>query len=283
MIGVLLKNNMVGMFSADHVIFSECVEGLKKVPDGVVDCTIFSPPYDKIRDYKGFSIDFSQLGKEIYRVFKDGAVCCVVINDGTKDFCKSLTTFRLAVDWVDNAEWKLFETLIYSRFGRPGAWWNKRFRVDHEYILVFFKGKKPKYFNKKHLFVPAKHAGETWHGTTRLTDGTLAKNEKKVQAATKCRGTIWHYKTSNTEGNRIKLKHPATYPDKLASDLIKCFSKEGDLILDPTVGSGTTVVMASQLKRHYLGFDISEDYVNLANERLATETCVNQPDMFAEH
>ena len=231
----------------------------------------FSPPYDEVRDYKGFCFDYKGLGKELYRVTKDGGVCACVIGDGTKDFAKSMTSMRLAVDWVDNAGWRMFETCIYSRHGRPGAWWNQRFRVDHEYIFIFLKGDKPKHFDKEHLKVKAKHAGVEWHGTTRLTDGSLVKNDAKVCADTKCRGTIWHYSTSNTEGNKLKLLHPATYPDDLAADLIRCFTQEGDIVLDPTCGSGTTCVASAQYKRKYVGIDISSEYVEIAKERLKQE------------
>lgn len=265
---------------ANQIICGDCVSELAKLPDGVIDCTVFSPPYDKIRDYHGFDIDFSSLGKQLYRVSKDGAVVCCVINDGTKDFAKSLTTFRLALDWVDNAKWKLFETVIYARHGRPGAWWSQRFRVDHEYILIFFKGDRPKHFDKSHLAIKAKHAGVTWHGTTRLTDGTLQPNEKKLQADTKCRGTIWYYSTSNTENNKLKLKHPASYPDELASDLIRCFTVPDDIILDPTVGSGTTAVMAKKFNRRYIGIDISPDYVQIAQQRLINE--LSDPIVFGD-
>lgn len=87
----------------------------------------------------------------------------------------------------------------------------------------------------------------------------------------KCRGTVWRYATSNTEGNKTKLLHPATYPDKLAEDLILCFSQPGDLVLDPMMGSGTTCVMAARNSRRYLGIDISEEYREVACRRIAQE------------
>lgn len=211
------------------------------------------------------------LGKSLYRVTKEGGICAVVIGDGTKDFDKSLTTFKLAVDWCDNAGWRLFETCIYQRDGNPGAWWNSRFRVDHEYILLFFKGARPKSFNKQHLMVASKHAGKTYSGTDRLTNGDFKKIQPKQVNPMKCRGTIWRYKTSNTEGNKLKLQHPATYPDSLAEDIILCFSKEGDMVLDPMCGSGTSCVMALKNNRHTTGIDINQDYCTIAQKRLDIE------------
>jgi site-specific DNA-methyltransferase (adenine-specific) len=257
----------------NQILHADCLDALAKFPEASVDLTVFSPPYDGIRDYKkNWTFDFLALGENLFRVTKDGGVAVVVIGDGTKNFAKSLTSFRLAVSWADQVGWKLFETVIYKRDGNPGAWWNQRFRVDHEYILIFFKGAKPKSFHKEHLMVPSKHAGKTYSGTDRLTNGGFKIIEKKTVNPLKCRGTVWQYSTSNTEGNRLKLQHPATYPDKLAGDLILCFSEPNDLVLDPMCGSGTTCVTAKQNGRRYIGIEVSDEYCKIAEERLKKET-----------
>jgi len=85
----------------------------------------------------------------------------MVIQDQTKNFGKSLTSFKTIVDWCDSFGFKLFETVIYRKYGAEGAWWNKRFRVDHEYVPIFLKGERPQYFNKEHLKIPSKHGGKT--------------------------------------------------------------------------------------------------------------------------
>jgi site-specific DNA-methyltransferase (adenine-specific) len=250
----------------------DCLTVLPELDEGTVDLTVFSPPYDGIRDYnENWRVDFAALGAELLRVTKAGGVCAVVMGDGTKNFAKSLSTFRLAVDWCDNAGWKLFETCIYYRDGNPGAWWKSRFRVDHEFILIFFKGKRPKTFHKEPLMIPSKHAGKVYSGTDRLTNGGFKKIEPKAVNPFKDRGTVWRYSTSNSEGNRLKLQHPATYPDQLAQDLILCFSNENDLILDPMAGSGTTCVMAAANHRRYIGIEISPTYVEIARKRLTQE------------
>ncbi len=256
----------------NQIIRADCLEELSTFPDNSIDLTVFSPPYDGIRDYKkNWSFDFVALGTHLYRVTKDGGVAAVVIGDGTKNFAKSLTSFRLAVSWVDSIGWKLFETVIYKRDGNPGAWWSQRFRVDHEYILIFFKGARPKSFHKEHLMIPSKHAGKTYSGTDRLTNGGFKTIEKKTVNPLKCRGTVWQYSTSNTEGNRLKLQHPATYPDKLASDLILCFSEPNEIVLDPMCGSGTTCVTATQNQRQYIGIEIGEEYCKIARQRMKVE------------
>ncbi|HOD96048.1 MAG TPA: site-specific DNA-methyltransferase [Candidatus Hydrogenedentes bacterium] len=265
-------NDAINNHLTNCIITGDCLEVLPYIKDAEVDLILFSPPYDGIRTYhKGWNFDYSALGKSLYRVSKEGGVCAVVIGDGTKDFAKSLTTARLTVDWCDNAGWRLFEQCIYYRDGNPGAWWTQRFRVDHEYILLFFKGKRPKTFEKRSLMIPSKHAGKVYSGTDRLTNGGFKEIVPKEVNSMKCRGTVWRYSTSNTEGNRLKLKHPATYPDKLAQDIIQCFSMPNDFVLDPMAGSGTTCVIAAKNQRRYLGIDISEEYCDIALTRLNIE------------
>lgn len=265
----------------NQILQANCLEELAFFDDNSIDLTVFSPPYDGIRDYKNnWIFDFVQLGQHLFRVTKEGGVAVVVIGDGTKNFAKSLTSFRLAVNWVDDIGWKLFESVIYKRDGNPGAWWNQRFRVDHEYILMFFKGNRPKTFHKEHLMVPSKHAGKIYSGTDRLTNGGFKKIEPKAVNPMKCRGTVWEYSTSNTEGNRLKLQHPATFPDKLARDLILCFSEPNDIVLDPMCGSGTTCVQAKLNSRQFIGIEISEEYCDIARKRLQIEAQANQVSMF---
>lgn len=119
--------------------------------------------------------------------------------------------------------------------------------------------------------VPSRHAGKIYTGTDRLTSGGFKRIEPKAVNEKKCRGTLWEYATSNTEGNRLKLEHPATFPDKLAGDIIECFSFPGDVVLDPMCGSGTTCVMARRSGRHYIGIDVNVDYVKIARKRLQME------------
>jgi len=85
----------------NQILQADCLKELASFDENSVDLTVFSPPYDGIRDYKNnWTFDFVELGKHLFRVTKDGGVAVVVIGDGTKNFAKSLTSFRLAVNWV---------------------------------------------------------------------------------------------------------------------------------------------------------------------------------------
>lgn len=139
----------------------DCIEGMQLLPDNSIDLAVLSPPYDQLRDYEDKpEFDLHATGKQIYRILKEGGICAMVIQDQTKNFAKSLTSFRTIVDWCDNIGFRLFECCIYHKNGSEGGWWAKRFRVDHEYMPLFLKGKKPAYFNKDGLKVPSKHGGK---------------------------------------------------------------------------------------------------------------------------
>lgn len=94
-------------YKINNIFCEDCVEGMKKIKSNSVDLVVTSPPYDGIRNYNGFSLDLHETGKEIYRILKEGGICAVVIQDQTKDFGKSLTSFRMIVDWCDNIGFKL--------------------------------------------------------------------------------------------------------------------------------------------------------------------------------
>ena len=254
----------------------DCVEGMQKLPDSSIDLIVTSPPYDKIRDYSGFAYNLHKTGEQVYRLLKDGGIAVMVIQDQTKNYGKTLTSFKMIIDWCENIGFKLFECLIYRKYAGEGAWWNKRFRVDHEYMPVFLKGARPQYFNKEPLKIPSKWGGKTFTGgATRLTNGQTLKAKRIKINLLKCRGTIWEYLTAG-DGSQLKHLHPATYPNQLPYDFIQCFCPENGIVLDPFMGSGTTAVAARKLERNFIGFDVSKEYCELTKLRLRMEVKATQ-------
>ena len=252
------------------IICGDAVVELRKICDRTIDLTIFSPPYDDLRDYNKYECDLHALGKQLYRVTKEGGVVVMVIQDQTTNGRKTLTSFRTILDWCDNIGFGLFECNIYKKQGKDGAWWSRRFRVDHEYMPIFVKGVKPKFFDKESIKIPCKHAGKTMTGGANRNKNGLTVDSRKMKInPTKCPGTIWNYANG---GDKVALKrnHPAAYPDKIPHDFIQVFTQVGDVVLDPMVGSGSTAIAAHLLGREYIGIDISSEYCKLTEERIAT-------------
>ena len=247
---------------------TDCVEGMKQLPENSIDLVVTSPPYDGIRAYQGFSFDLHATGQEIFRVLKEGGISVMVIQDQTVDFGKTLTSFRTIVDWCDNIGFKLFETVIYRKNGSEGAWWKERFRVDHEYMPIFLKGRKPQFLDKENLKVLSKHGGKVMTGSgSRRTDGRTNPRVTRSINVLKCRGTVWDYLMAGDK-NPLKRKHPAPFPDQIPYDFIQCFCPPNGIVLDPFMGSGSTAVAAKRLKRNHIGFEVSTEYCQIAEERL---------------
>ena len=272
----------LGKYKLNEIYCGDCVTLMKYLPDSCVDLVVTSPPYDQIRDYKGnLSFDLHSTGQEIFRVLKEGAIAVMVIQDQTKNFGKTLTSFKTIIDWCDEIGFKLFETVIYRKNGPEGAWWTQRFRVDHEYMPIFLKGEKPNYFNKEPLKIPSKHGGKVMTGSgARRTNGETQKTVTRPINFTKCRGTVWDYLMAGDK-NPLKRKHPAVFPDKIPFDFIQCFCPVGGIVLDPFSGCGSTLVMSKKLNRNFIGFDIIEEYCDLAKERLRIETLEAQIELFS--
>lgn len=260
----------------NQIITADNIEYLKTLPDECIDFVVTSPPYDDLRNYNGYTLDLHGLGEQLFRVLKDGGMCVMVTQDCTKDFAKSLTSFRTIVDWCDNVGFRLFECGIYYRQGTEGAWWTKRFRVDHEYMPMFLKGKRPLYFDKENLKILSKHGGKTMTGANIKTKNGTTGSRKVTINPTKCPGTVMSF--GNTCGGESKLKsqHPAVFPNMLAYDMIECFCPPGGVVLDPFNGSGTTTLAAKCLGRNFIGIDISADYNQIALRRLKEETIVKK-------
>ncbi|HDH31559.1 MAG TPA: site-specific DNA-methyltransferase [Candidatus Wolfebacteria bacterium] len=253
----------------NEILHGDAVEMLKTLPSNSIDLIVTSPPYDEVRNYNGnYNFDLHATGEQIKRVLKDGGIAVMVIQDQTKNFAKTLTSFRTIVDWVDKIGLRLFETVIYRKHGTEGAWWKHRFRVDHEYIPIFLNGDRPQYFNKESLKIPSKHGGKIMTGSgNRRTDGSTTKTVTRPINLMKCRGTVWNYLMAGDK-DPLKRQHPAVFPDQIPYDFIQCFCPPGGVVLDPFGGCGSTAVAAKQLKRNFIIIDIAKEYCNLAEKRL---------------
>lgn len=260
-----------------EILQGDAVQVLEGMEPDAFDLTVTSPPYDRLRDYQGHAVDLHALGEQLFRVTKEGGAVAMVMQDQTVGGAKTLTTFNTILDWCQAIGFRLWECPIYHRQGVDGAWWGRRLRVDHEYMPVFVKGKKPAYFDKQPLKVPCKDAGRTaGNSTYRQKDGSLKPGRNHIVNPTKCRGTVWAISNGGSRAG-LKHRHPAVFPDRLPYDFIQLLCPPSGRVLDPLVGSGSTGVAAAKLGRDFVGIDISPDYCALARERIAE--C--QPGLFA--
>ncbi|MBN2156500.1 MAG: site-specific DNA-methyltransferase [Candidatus Lokiarchaeota archaeon] len=252
----------------DTIICSNCVEILKTLPDNCIDLTLTSPPYDNLREYKEFTFDFIKISTELYRVTKRGGVLVWVVGDSTKNGSETGTSFRQALHFK-KIGFNLHDTMIYQKsgFAYPSK---NRYHQIFEYMFVFSKG-RPNTFNP--IKDKKNKTQYTFSKKRRRKNGSISHDNdtSRIKVAPfGMRTNIWKFKTGkgNSTKDKIAFDHPAIFPESLCEDHIKTWTNPGDLVLDPMTGSGTTIKVAKQLKRHFIGIDISEDYCHIARERV---------------
>lgn len=247
------------------------LETMARMPDSFVDLVVTSPPYDNLRNYNGFGFDIKNIAAQMIRILKQGGVIVWVVGDATVEGSETGTSFKQALEFMSNG-FRLHDTMLYSKTPSfPAAIGDKRYSQAFEYMFIFSKG-EPKTAN---LLKDRKNkwGGSTSWGKTseRKKDGTIKEREKINVQDYGFRFNIWDYATGkgNTTTDEIAYQHPAMFPEKLAADHIVTWSNKGDLVYDPFMGSGTVAKMAHIHKRNWIGSEISNEYCELAEKRIA--------------
>ncbi|SHF34830.1 site-specific DNA-methyltransferase (adenine-specific) [Seinonella peptonophila] len=255
----------------NHIYCIDNVAGLRQyTPDESIDLTVTSPPYDRLRKYHGYIFDFPNLARELYRVTKPGGVVVWIVADQTIEGTETGTSFRQAL-YFKKIGFLLHDTMIYQK-RNPVPSNQMRYQSSFEYMFVFSKG-RPNTFHP--IKEPTKYGGkQEFHGRKRLANGQLVryKNSGKPIKAMKVRCNVWTYNVGYQHSSRdqIAFEHPAIFPEALAADHILSWSNPGEVVLDPFIGSGTTAKMAILNNRYYVGFEVSREYVKIANKRMSS-------------
>ena len=244
--------NPIESSSLNH-IFCKSSEEMDDLPDNCIHLMVTSPPYNvgkqydqdlSLDDYRGL---LTRVLSEVKRVLVPGGRVCVnVANLGRKPY---IPLHRYIIEDALKLGFLMRGELIWNKAksASPSTAWgtylsaaNPVLRDIHEYILVFSKDT----FTRKR---------------PRERRSTITKEE--FLEFTK---SVW---TFNAESAR-RVNHPAPFPIELPYRLIQLYTFEGEVVLDPFVGSGATCLAALQSKRHYVAYDISQEYVDLAERRI---------------
>lgn len=265
----------------NKIYCENCLDTMANMPDNFIDLTVTSPPYDNLRTYNGYSFDFESIAKELYRVTKRGGVVVWVVGDATVKGSETGTSFKTAILFIEKAGFNLHDTMIYKRQAAfPDV---VRYYQEFEYMFVFSKG-KPKTINllrqnKSESTIKRNNSGVHNSRHERQQNGEIKKGDiksiERVNNAklddTRVKGNIWEIATGSQKSTKDKIAfdHPAIFPEQLANDHIISWSNENDLVYDPFIGSGTTAKMAKLNNRNFIGSEISEKYVEIAEKRIA--------------
>ena len=241
------------------IFHGDNVEILPNLPQA--DLIVTSPPYGSLRKYKGFSWDLDLFMQKAFDALKDGGVMVWVVGDQVINGDKQLLPFIHAQS-AKEAGFNLYDVMIWEK-PSPACPTEGRYYDVFEYMLVFCKGRKPKTLN---LICDRqnKSAGTVSNKETRSSREDRKTDGRKRTVKEKSRRfNVWQISRGHN-----KTKHPAVFPFELAKDHILSWSNEGDLVLDPFGGSGTTALASIATKRAYISIDISEEYCEMQKQRI---------------
>ncbi|MDE0118899.1 MAG: site-specific DNA-methyltransferase [Bdellovibrionales bacterium] len=256
------QNNIEGAIQEDAInqIFLKSATKMSELPDNTIHLMITSPPYNVSKDYdENLSLEeylnfLNKVFSETYRVLVNGGRACInIANIGRKPYIPLsdyISKMMIDIGFLMRGE------IIWNKSASSGtstAWgsWcspsNPTLRDIHEYILIFSKGAYKREKQEKK---------------------TTIQKEQFIEWTK----SIWNM---NTESAR-KIGHPAPFPEELPFRLMQLYSFENDIVLDPFMGSGTTAVVGLKNGRKFVGYEINEDYVKIASERISNL----QPSLF---
>ena len=269
----------------DEIICGEALEALSNISSDTFDLIVTSPPYadSRKRTYGGIQPDeyidwFIPITAQLFRVLKPSGSFVLNIKERVVSGERHTYVIELILA-LRQQGWRWTEEYCWHKKNSyPGKWPN-RFRDSWERCLHFTKQKHFK-MNQESVMVPM---GSWAKDRLRaLSDTDKKRDESKVQSGFGKKILNWVGRELAYPSNVLHMatecynrQHSAAFPLALPEWFIELFSDEGDCVLDPFVGSGTTAVAAKKLNRHYVGIDLQPDYCDLANERLKTATPTN--------
>ena len=256
------QNNIEGVIQENAInqIFLKSSTNMSELPDKTIHLMITSPPYNVSKDYdENLSLEeylnfLNKVFSETYRVLVNGGRACInIANIGRKPYIPLsdyISKMMIDIGFLMRGE------IIWNKSAGSGtstAWgsWrspsNPTLRDVHEYILIFSKGAYKREKQDKKITI---------------------KKEQFIEWTK----SIWNMNTESAK----KIGHPAPFPEELPFRLMQLYSYENDIVLDPFMGSGTTAVVGLKNSRRFVGYEINEDYVKIANERISSL----QPSLF---
>jgi site-specific DNA-methyltransferase (adenine-specific) len=249
----------------------DCLDAMARLEPSSVDLVVTSPPYDNLRTYNQDELRWDEsvwkgVLDGIYRVLKEGGVCVWVVGDATIKGSETGTSFKQAL-YAKEIGFNLHDTMIYKKPDFNPLTHN-RYEQCFEYMFVLAKG-RPRVFSgikdKPNVGRGRKKTG-TWRdsdGCTRQMSGANVKTISEFGL----RHNVWEIPTAK---GRKEHNHPAVFPLQLAHDHIISWSNEGDTVLDPFMGSGTTGIACLNTNRRFIGIELDETYFNIAEKRILT-------------
>jgi modification methylase len=260
----------------NHIVAGNCKDVMRRLPANSVQLTVTSPPYRNAIDYDmhasgsggyyrgklnlntdDYLNDMADIfGDKVYRVTKEGGYCCIIIaNEVVNGTILPLPHMLLSKLVQPYGKWQLHEEII----------WHKVTGGTNRYGS-FVINPYPKYYraNIMHEFILILRKGDVNTGRTQRKNALPATHEEWTKEIA---NSVWHIAPVPPG----YIDHPCPYPEEIPYRLMKLYSYENDVVLDPFNGSGQTTKVAHYFGRRYVGIDLVQDYVKLARSRIEHE------------
>ena len=237
-------------------LYCKSSEDMNEIPDNSVHLMITSPPYNVGKEYDNdLTLDeylelLTSVFREVYRKLVTGGRACInIANIGRKPY---IPLHAMIIEIMLDLGFLMRGEIIWDKSTSAGgscaggSWMsasNPVLRDYHEYILIFSK--------------------ESYSKNKAQEKRDTINHDDFIQWTK----SVWTFPAVNAK----KIGHPAPFPIELPHRLINLYSYEGDVILDPFIGSGTTAIAAIQNNRSFIGYDIKREYIELAQKRLSNQ------------
>ena len=258
----------------NKILLGDSQEILKTIDDGIVHLTCTSPPYYNARSYSIWPtyneyLEFlTNVFEQVLRVTKDGRMCCVNLSPVIQAReSRAHESKRLAIPFhffslMENMGWKYIDDIVWLKpegasLNRNGGFFQHRKPVAYKPNVV-----------SETIFVFQKPADFLIDKVVRSYFGEVL--EESLVSDGYERSNVWKINPETAS------KHLAPYPKELSDKIVKYYSYVGDLVLDPFMGSGTTAISSIDLKRNYIGCEIHQEYVTMAENRIKLFSPLNK-------
>jgi site-specific DNA-methyltransferase (adenine-specific) len=235
---------------------------MRQMPSESIDLVVTSPPYDDLRTYGGHSWDFDAVADQLCRILRPGAGLVWVVSDATKNGSETGASMRQAIGFMDRGL-KLHDTMIWEKTGSGCMGSPYCYAQNFEFMFVLSNGK----MRTTNMICDRENVVKSGSVKVNGVNGGIRKDgtfdtkviERKPFGK---RTNVWRINPAQKQG------HPAPFPEQLARDHVLSWSNQGDVVLDPFNGSGTTTKVAQELGRRFIGIEVNSEYVAISRGRM---------------
>jgi site-specific DNA-methyltransferase (adenine-specific) len=255
-----------------NLMLGDCLERMKEIPDGMINTIVTSPPYADRRSYNGakdsdYHKFITPVIMQCHRVLGNNGSMFINIKEHCNDGQRSLYVYKMVLDMVQSG-WRFVDEFVWNKTNPFPTGSKRRLKDGWERIFHFTKTKQYSFYPEKVLVKSESKWLESEKrrankGQHNVKNGSGMNMSKRVVSDMVRPSNVITGSSSNAN-----IGHPAVFPLYIPEFFIKLTTINGDTILDPFMGSGTTGVAAKNLNRNFIGIELDQSYFEIAKNRI---------------